>query len=70
MPIAAKAKKLGHRVYVAGRGKDWVTYQCDKCWMLATREGGREFGPLITRKCPGLQPYAKSYKKNWGKGNK
>ena len=65
--MITKAKKLGHRVHVAGRGKGWVTYQCNKCWMLATKEDGKEFGPLITKKCPGLQSYAKEYKMHWSK---
>lgn len=52
MALLAKAKKLGHkRVYVAGRGKGWVTYQCDQCLRLATRQGEEEFGPLLKRKC-------------------
>jgi len=51
MAIPAKAKKLGHKVHVAGRGKGWTTYQCKMCWRAATKQGEEEFGPLIKQKC-------------------
>jgi len=75
MSISVKARKLGHKIHVAGRGTDkvsgsYITYQCDKCWMLATKQGGKEYGPLITKKCPGVQPYAKEYKRKWLKSKK
>ena len=61
MGIVAKAKKLGHTPFVAGKGREkkagaYTTYQCRKCWMLATRQGGEEFGPLIKHKCPKKSP--------------
>ena len=66
--IRARAKAHGHGVKLAGKGKSklggtYSTYQCPKCWALATKEKGKEFGPLITQKCPGLQSYAKGYKR-------
>jgi len=51
--FTAKARRLGHTLHIAGQGRDYKTYQCNKCRMLGTIEPNKMYGPLLIRKCPG-----------------
>ena len=64
MAIVARARKLGHKPMLVGKGREkkygaYQTYQCKVCWLLATRQVGIEFGPLIKQKCPKRSPLEK-----------